>query len=83
MITLVPSHAEKTFLEDAVLAVPEGQREAKALMVVGYAGDTVLAPAIRATTGVLMREMCPGVAVVRVVLANRRLIMIINILSNN
>ena len=53
-----------------VLAVPEGQAEAEALLVVGNAGDAVFAPAVGARAGVIVGEEVPGVAVLAVVLAH-------------
>ena len=73
MVALVSSHAKKTLLQDTVLAVPQREREAESLMIVGYARDTVLAPAVDSRAGVLVREMAPRVAVGRVILAYCRL----------
>src|SRR5205823_4889007 len=41
-------------------AVPEGQREAESLVVVRDAGQAVLAPAVGARAGVIVREIFPG-----------------------
>src|SRR5262249_21148447 len=63
--------AEHPLLEDRVPAVPQRQREAEALLVVGDAGQPVLAPAVRARAGLVVAEVRPGVARVAVVLADR------------
>jgi hypothetical protein len=48
VIALGVREAEEAFLEDRVLLVPEREREAEELAVVGYAGDPVLAPEVDA-----------------------------------
>src|SRR5262249_49243853 len=58
------------FLEDRVLPVPQGQREAKPLLVVGDAGEAVLPPAVGAGPGLVVGEVVPGVAALAVVFAN-------------
>jgi hypothetical protein len=73
VVALVAGNAEHALLEDRVLGVPERDGEAEVLVVVGDAREAVLAPAIGARTGVLVREMGPCIAVTRVVLTDRRL----------
>ena len=48
VVALAVGQAEQPLLEDRVLAVPEREREAEPLLVVGDAGEAVLAPAIGA-----------------------------------
>jgi hypothetical protein len=48
VIALAIGQPEKTFLQDWIFAVPERKREAEILFIVGEAGKSVLAPAIRA-----------------------------------
>ena len=62
--------AEHALLEDRVDAVPERDGEAHLAVVVADAAESVLAPAVRARAGVLVREVRPRVAVGRVVLAH-------------
>src|SRR5208283_3626534 len=57
-------------LQDRVLAVPQRQREAETLVVVGDAGQAVLAPAIGAGAGLVVTEVIPGVAALAVVLTH-------------
>jgi len=45
VIALAVGQAEQALLEDRVLAVPEGQREAEPLLVVGNPRQTVFTPA--------------------------------------
>ena len=71
VVALAVGQPEEALLEDRVLAVPERQREAQPLAVVGHARDPVLAPAVRARAGLIVREGVPRVAVCRVVLAHR------------
>src|SRR5205809_420817 len=60
VIALRARETEEALLEDHVAAVPEGQREAESLGVVGDAGQAVLAPAVGARAGVIVREIFPG-----------------------
>ena len=70
VIAFAVGQAEQAFLEDRVLAVPQGQREAEPLLVVGDAGQAVLAPAVGAGAGLVVGEVVPGVAALAVVLAD-------------
>ena len=54
VVALAVGQAEQAFLEDRVLAVPEGQGEAEPLLVVGDAGQAVLAPAVGARAGLVV-----------------------------
>ena len=54
VVALAVGQAEQPLLEDRVLAVPQGQREAEPLLVVGDAGQAVLAPAIGARAGLVV-----------------------------
>src|SRR5882762_3435785 len=71
VVTLGPREAEQALLQNRVVPVPQGQGEAEAAVVVGDAADPVLAPAVRARPGVVVREVLPGGAVRAVVLAHR------------
>ena len=70
MVPLVSSHAEEPLLEDMVPSVPERQREAQTLVVVGDTTEAVLAPTIDTRPGVVVGEVAPCIAVRRVVLAD-------------
>ena len=70
VIALAVGQAEQALLEDRVLAVPQGEREAEPLLVVGDAGEAVLAPAVGARAGLVVGEVVPGVAAFAVVLAD-------------
>ena len=70
VVALAVGQPEQAFLEDRVLAVPQGQREAEPLLVVGDAGQAVFAPAIGARAGLVVGEVIPGVAALAVVLAD-------------
>src|SRR5262249_30627295 len=70
VVALAVGQAEQALFEDGVLAVPEGQGEAEALLIVGDAGQAVLAPAVGAGAGLVVGEVVPGVAAVAVVLAH-------------
>jgi hypothetical protein len=70
VVCLAVGEAEQTFLEDRILPVPQRQREAEELLIVGDAGEAVLAPAIRARAGLVVAEVVPGVSVLAVVFAH-------------
>ena len=70
VVALAVGQPEQPLLEDRVLAVPQRQREAQPLLVVGDAGEPVLAPAVGARARLVVAEVVPGVAVVAVVLAH-------------
>src|SRR5262245_29625178 len=71
MVGFAVGQPEQAFLEDRILAIPQGQREAQALAVVADAGQTILAPAIGARAGLIVGEVIPGVTTVAVVLTHR------------
>src|SRR5262249_4616335 len=70
VIALAVGQAEESFLENRVLAVPEGQGQAETLLVVRDAGQAVLAPAVGTGTGLVVAEVIPGVARKAVILAD-------------
>jgi hypothetical protein len=71
VIALAVGQAEQPFLEDRVTPVPQRNREAEPLLVVRDAGEPVLAPAIRARSSLVVREVVPRVAALAIVLAHR------------
>jgi hypothetical protein len=60
VVALRVGQPEKSFFENRVLAVPQRQREAQALVVVGETCQTVLAPAIRPGARLIVAEVVPG-----------------------
>src|SRR5262249_5375928 len=71
VVALAVGQAEKALLEDGILAVPQSERKAEPLLVVGDAGQAVLSPAIGSGTCLIMAEVVPGVAALAVVFADR------------
>src|SRR5262249_37385334 len=71
VVALGVGEAEEALLEDRVLAVPQREREAEALLVVGDPAQPVLAPAVGAAARLVVGEIVPGIAVLAVVLAHR------------
>ncbi len=71
VVALRPGQAEHPLLEDRVPAVPERERHAQLLADVADAGHPVLAPAVGAGAGVVVREVVPGLAAGAVVLTHR------------
>jgi hypothetical protein len=60
--TLAVGQTKEALLENGIIAVPWGQGEAEQLLVIGKAGDAVLAPAAGARAGLIMGEVVPGIA---------------------
>src|SRR5581483_2787122 len=69
VIALRPGNAEEPLLQDGIAPVPERESDAKPLMVVADAHDSVLGPAVRSRTRIIMGEISPGIAVSAVILA--------------
>src|SRR5882762_239051 len=70
VIALTVGQPEKPFLENRILAVPQGQREAELLFVIGDASQTVFAPAVGARTRLVVGEKIPGIAAFAIILAD-------------
>ena len=71
MIALGAGEAEQPLLENRVAAVPKCEREAEPAFAIADAQQAILAPAVGAAAGLVVREVVPGVAVLGVVLAHR------------
>src|SRR5690348_15277920 len=69
VIAFAVGESEQPLLEDRIVAVPQGQREAEPLLLVGHPGQPVLAPAIGAGAGLVVTEVVPRVTGLAVVLA--------------
>ena len=70
VITLAVDQAEQALLENRVFSIPQGEREAKSLLVIRNSRQTVLPPAISARAGLIMAEVVPRIAPLAVVLAH-------------
>jgi hypothetical protein len=62
---------EQPFLEDRVFPIPQRQREAQPLLVVGDACQAVFTPAISARSRLIVREIIPRVSPFAVIFADR------------
>ena len=71
VISLGRRQPEQSLLEVRITFIPEGRRETKALIPVADAGDTILTPAVGLSAGPVVGEICPGIAIGRVVLPDR------------
>src|SRR5262249_7831478 len=71
VIPLAVGQSEQPFLEDWIAPIPQREREAQKLAVVGDASEPVLTPSVGTVLRVIMSEVVPGVAVRAVVLAHR------------
>ncbi len=63
--------AEQPLFENRIAAVPKCQSEAEPALAIGEAEQPVLAPAVGAAASLVVREVIPTVAVLRIVLADR------------
>src|SRR4051812_20118614 len=63
--------SEQPLFQDRVVAVPQRKTETQAAFAVGDAEQTVLSPAIRARTRLVVRKVIPGRAAFGVVFAHR------------
>src|SRR5262249_49808620 len=70
VVALAVGQAEEALFQDGVLTVPQRRPQTEALAYVADGGEAVLAPAVGAFAGVLVRKEFPGVAVGGVVLAH-------------
>src|SRR5207302_170724 len=62
---------EQPLLEDRIVLVPQGDREAEVLPPVADAAETVFSPPVRPRTRVIVREVVPRGSAGAVVLAHR------------
>src|SRR6266511_704103 len=69
-IALRAGQPERALLEERITSVPQCQCQAQKLVLVGNAAEAVLAPAIGARAGLVMRQEIPGIAIGAVVLAH-------------
>jgi hypothetical protein len=70
MISFGACQTEQPFLEDRILAIPERECETEASFAVGEPEQAVFAPAICARARVIVREVRPAIAMLRIVLAD-------------
>src|SRR5262249_44202319 len=70
VIGLAVGEAEQAFLENRILAIPQGEREAQLLLVVRNTGQAVFSPAIGAGARLVVAEVVPRVAAITVVFAH-------------
>src|SRR5215467_2551926 len=70
MVAFVAGQTKEPFLKNGIAPVPQGHCKADVLMTVADARDSILVPAVRPRSRVVMREVLPGVAIWAVVLAN-------------
>jgi hypothetical protein len=68
VIPLRARDAKEPFFKHSILLVPQRKRKTETLMVVADARDAVFSPPVGPRASVLMGEMCPSIAVARVVL---------------
>ena len=70
MVPLMVGQAKKTLFEDAIDAVPEGDRDGKILVFITPAANTIFTPAVSPATGMVVGEIAPGIAIGRIVLTD-------------
>ena len=72
VFAMIPFRVGKTvgpFLQDRIGPIPEGNGKAKSTLLITNPQQTIFTPAIHARTGVVVREIGPGIAVSGIVLA--------------
>ena len=72
VIALGVAEAKQSFLEKVVLLVPEGKGNVLKAMSVTDSRYAIFAPSVRTGSRMVVGEMAPGIAVVRVVFSNSR-----------
>ena len=71
MVALGVAQAEQSLLENRIPAVPKRQREAKYLVPVTDASQSILAPTVSSAPSLIMSQIVPGLTTCGVVLAYR------------
>ena len=71
VIAFVARQSEQTLFEDGIALIPQREGKADQLMAIRDARKSVFVPAVRSGTGVIVREIFPGVSVRAVIFANR------------
>src|SRR5580765_6938394 len=70
VVGLAVRQTEGTLFEDGVVAIPQGHAKAEQLFIIADAGKTILPPVIDTGSGLIMREVVPGISILAVVLAH-------------
>ncbi len=72
VVAFRPGEAKKPLLQNRIFSVPKRQRETETALPIGDTKQPVFAPAIRAASCMIVREIIPAISVRRVILANGR-----------
>src|SRR6516162_1713255 len=70
VVSLAVRQAEQSLLQNRVFSVPDHEGQTNALMSVAESADPVLAPAIGATSRLIVREIIPGGSIWAVILTH-------------
>src|SRR6185312_2964876 len=71
VVALGARQPEQALLENRIPSVPQCQGEAHPALPVGEAQEAILAPAVRPTPGMIMREVIPALPVLGVIFPHR------------
>src|ERR1041385_6970834 len=71
MIAFAVGQTEEALFKDGVLPVPQRQREAELLLVIGNPCQAIFSPAIGARAGLIVCKVIPCIASLAVILAYR------------
>jgi hypothetical protein len=71
VIAFAIGESEQPLLQDRIGAVPQRQRDAQPLPIVGQSRQAVFTPAVGAGARLIVREVIPGVSALAVVLTHR------------
>ena len=70
VVPLAIAQPKQTFFKNRIVSVPQCQREAQTLAVIGNAGEAIFAPAVSPRAGLIVGEVIPGVSAFTVVLTD-------------
>ncbi len=70
VVALAIRQSEEALFEDRIAAIPQGHAKAKLLLVITDTGESIFTPVIRPRTGLIMREVVPGISNLAVVFTN-------------
>ena len=71
VIPLPVRQTKESLLENGVAPIPEGERQAKVLLIIRPARDPIFTPPISPTAGVIMRKISPSITAGAIILTNR------------
>ena len=71
VIPLPVGQTKESLLENGVAPIPEGERQAKVLLIIRPARNPIFTPPISPAPGVIMRKISPSITARAIILTNR------------